>query len=247
MSKIKNYFRNLVRKTISGDSLSLLSSLSPGNIRRNSEYLEWFGAKVVGFVNEYIDKNQILDSFYLKRLNKIFKTDRFNLFIKKWLMDYFYLLFGMLNNLAEQNSQTGRTIELEDDSLNHFIVEKYLARFNAPIKICWKPKVSLVCKVLKIFKLLFSLLVVSLGTGIKFNSEVKKYKVMREAVWGLYDIGGKYYHDDFFVDGRIIKKEDLLLFTRGTPTEGGGQTKRVFRCPKINLFAFYSRHFAAGG
>jgi spore coat polysaccharide biosynthesis protein SpsF len=37
---------------------------------------------------------------------------------------------------------------------------------------------------------------------------------MREALWGLYDKGGYYFHDDFMVDGVKIKKEDLLFFSR---------------------------------
>ena len=42
---------------------------------------------------------------------------------------------------------------------------------------------------------------------------------MREALWGLNDGGGYYFHDDFIIDGNKITKGDLLLFSRGIPTE----------------------------
>ncbi|MFC1621641.1 cytidylyltransferase domain-containing protein, partial [Candidatus Omnitrophota bacterium] len=68
-----------------------------------------------------------------------------------------------------------------------------------------------------IFARIFKVFYLSLNKGLKFNMTTKRHKVMREATWGLYKMGGYYFHDDFLVDGEKIKKEDLLLFSRGVP------------------------------
>jgi len=105
--------------------------------------------------------------------------------------------------------------------LNRFGSEKYCSKFGQLGTIEWKRRQSLAAKGVGIMLTNLIVLQLSLNRGLKFLSRRDKYKVMREALWGLYDTGGEYFHDDFFVDGETIKKEDVIFYSRGLSAESG--------------------------
>lgn len=181
--------------------------------QKSSEYIEWLNSDLVNISEEFAQKNGLIGSHFIKRMNNVFKTSRFELLLKRWLVEYFVKLFNLLN-CAEK-------LILEDNPLNRFGIEKYHDRFKALPKIKLEEQTNFLQRILSILLRGCFILHISLNKGFRVLGKIKKYKVMREATWGLYDTGGYYFHDDFLVDGDKIKKEDILLFSRGVPIESG--------------------------
>ena len=180
--------------------------------QRNFKYLEWLNSDLLHTAEEFVGKNRLQESYFVIGMNNAFRTTRFELLLKRWLVEYFLKLFGRLNDLND--------LSLEDNILNRFGVEKYRSRFEKLPKIKWEKPPNFFQRLFSIALRCPIILYHSLNTGLKIYGKKKKYKIMREALWGLYDIGGHYFHDDFLVDGDKVKKEDILLFSRGIPKEG---------------------------
>src|SRR3989338_1074715 len=202
-----------MRRLLVRDLLSQLNSMAAITRQRSEEHLEWINSNLIDFVNEFIRKNKLLDSHFIKGMNIAFKTTRFETLLKKWLVEYLERLFRILD-------VSGRLV-LQDNPINRFGAEKYYARFRRLPEVKWENQPNLLQKIFSILARPLMVLYISLNRGLKFSGKRKKYKVMREAVWGLYNARGYYVHDDFLVDGDRIKKEDLLLFSRGVPVEAG--------------------------
>lgn len=197
-----------MKRLLVRDLLVQLNTVSQDKAQRSMEYLEWIGSDLVGIVEEFTKKNNLIESYFIKSMNKIFKTNRFKFLLKRWLAEYFLKLFKILDCSKE--------LILEDNSLNRFGLEKYYLRFKILPKVKWKKQANFLQKIVSIFLRGSFIIYLSLNSGLKISRKRKKYKVMREALWGLYNIGGYYFHDDFFVDGNKIKEEDILLFSRGS-------------------------------
>lgn len=180
---------------------------------KSYEYLEWISSDIVSIVNEFVQKNKLHESYFIKNMNSIFNTTRFEPLSDMWIMEYFMKLFGILQDSSE--------LSLENNSLNRFGVEKYYSRFKILPKINWKKRSGIVIRSLNIILRCYFIVFLSLNRGIRLRAKKKQYKVMREAIWGLYNTGGYYFHDDFLVDGSKIKKEGLLLYSRGIPSDYG--------------------------
>ncbi len=193
------------------DLLSELNAVSHVKAQKSPDYLEWINSDLVSISEEFAQKNRLIESYFIKSMNRIFKTNRFEFLLKRWLVEYFLKLFRALDYSKE--------LTLEDNLLNRFGVEKYRIKFKTLLKIKWKKQGSYMQMLLNIFLRGCFIVYFSLKNGLKISGRLKKYKVMREAIWGMYDTGGYYFHDDFLVDGDKIKKEDLLLFSRGFPDE----------------------------
>lgn len=193
------------------DLLSGLKSKDAVTAQRSHEHLDWINSDLVNIVNEFVEEKRLLESSFIINMNRVFRTKRFEQLLKKWIVEYFLKLFRVLDGSLE--------LTLEDNPINRFGVEKYYRRFNTVPEIKWKRRPNLLQKISSILARPLVIIFISLKNGIKFNGKRKRYKVMREALWGLYDVGGHYFHDDFMVDGEKIKKEDLLLFSRGIPAE----------------------------
>jgi len=219
IEKIEQRIGNHIRRSLLGDLLSDLNCFSSSPKQRGEDYFDWVNLNLADFVDEFVQENLLADAHFIKRLNKIFKTNRFGFFLKRWLIEYFMKLFGVFNTFTEHRFEPGRKLVLEDNPLNRFAAKKYFSKFYNIPKIKWKKQANLVQHLLGIFLFNLSVLYFSLNRGLRLSTKKKKYKVMREAMWGLYDFNGLYFHDDFLVDGDKIKTEDLLLFSRGVPTQ----------------------------
>jgi len=196
--------------------------ISAGDIKlqKGREYVEWIGSDAVSIVNEFVQKNKLLESYFIRGMNTVFKTRRFETLLKKWILEYLDRFFFILYSHAASQSQSNDTLFLDDISLNRFAAEKYLSRFGKLPRIKWNRRHGLAQKIFSVSARCPVTLFRSLDKGLKVSVRKKRYKVMREALWGLYDIGGYYFHDDFLVDGDKIKKEDILLFTRQSIERG---------------------------
>ncbi|MFH1369598.1 MAG: hypothetical protein ABII64_10800 [Elusimicrobiota bacterium] len=193
----------------------LLMNLYRQNVktfRRPHEYHKWTNMGPFELANEFYDSRRIGSERMLIELNRIFETDRFTLLAKRWTVDYFHKLFGMLfDALAGE-----QTVLLENNPLNTFAVDKFndISHKKAPVQ--WTSRRGIARKLSQIIYRASAILWFSLRGGIIFSNSLKQFTLLRESLWGLKKIG-LYFHDDFLVDGNRIKKEELLLFSRGVP------------------------------
>ena len=187
---------------------------------KSFKYLEWINSELVTMVEEFVLENKLLDSCFMKSLKNIFNTDRFELLLKRWIIEYYENLFSILDDRIFYH-KSKRTLTLEDNSLNRYGVKQYqnYSKFASDINWCKPPKI--LKRALSIIVHLTYIIYFGLKNGLKFSSKRVKYVLMREALWGLYDCNGYYFHDDFLVDEDKIKKEDLLLFSRDIQWEEG--------------------------
>ena len=187
--------------------------------QRNDEYYEWLHSDLVEIAEEFVYKNGIKNTFFIRKMNTVFGTDDFDTFFKKFITVYLSILFEKMDDFSHY--KRGQKLVLEDSPLNRFGSEKYFSKFGRLKTVDWKKSQGAVSKGVGIMLKNLIVLQISLSRGLKFSPKKKKYKVMREALWGLYDTGGEYFHDDFFVDNKTIKKEDVVFFSRGLSAESG--------------------------
>lgn len=201
-----NFFRVLL--------LNLVPSNS-SNLQKSPEYIEWRHINLVDFANEFTKKQNLANSSFIKMMNRIFRTSRFELLLKRWLVEYLYHLFGKLYENSHSNPDKRIFLSLEDNPINRFGLEAYCLKFGDVPGIHWIPQFSRQKRIISIFTLILYIVYHSINSGIRLFGRKKKFKVMREALWGLNG-GGYFFHDDFLIDGIKIKKDDLLFFSRAT-------------------------------
>ncbi len=205
-----------IRRTLTPELVASLESIEYEKKQKNYDYYEWLGNNMIGFIDEYVSNRNLLNTHFIITLNSVFRTRRFDLFLKKWLIQYLFSLFNIMDSFPE-----GKPLTLKDDPLNRFAAEKFISYFKKGLKIKWKRGAPFLSKLFLFLIFPCFVMILSLKNGVKLYGKKKKFKVMREAIWGLPDFKNHFYHDDFMVDGEIIKKEDLLLYSRGVPVEKG--------------------------
>jgi len=208
-----------VRRLLVKDLLWGLDPESCITAQGKSECLEWVNSHVAYMAEDFVREHKLTESHFIKGMNNAFRTNRFEPLLKRWTLEYLRKLFNVLNNFVV--SKSNKELYIMDTPLNRFAVEKYYSRFGILPAIKWNKESKLFWKIFSILLRCPAVLYLSLNKGVKVSAERKKYKVMREAVWGLYDVGGHYFHDDFMIDGHKLKREDLLLYSRGIPVEAG--------------------------
>ena len=179
---------------------------------KNQDHFVWIHSDLVGMADEFIDSNIFAMSSFTKIMNGAFRTDCFGLLTRKWTVEHLAKMFDIF--MACESGQETPLI-FEDNPLYRFGAEKYRRRFGRCPSIKWKKQRGPVWRVFRVFTHVLVAFAAGLSKGLKITGKRKKYKVMREALWGLYDTGGHYFHDDFMVDGKKIKKDDIVLFSRG--------------------------------
>lgn len=199
------------------DLLWELNSKHCSKVQKRPEYVDWVGFNIPGMVDEFVNENKLTDSYFIKIMNKAFRTSRFELLLKKWIVNYLWDFLSVVDDFSQLNKE----LVLEDAPVNRFGIQKYYSKFGIAPKIKWERRANLLQRVFSILAQGLKIFYLSFDKGLTISLKKKKYKVMREAVWGLYDFDGYYFHDDFLVDNDNIRKEDLLLFSRGISSEEG--------------------------
>ena len=189
-----------------------LELLAPKNIQKRPEYLCWLNDNLVSFTEEYFTENGLDNSYFLNRMGAVFNTTRFKILAKRWVVDYYYALFNIFYDYSFDGARLKLT--LEDNPLNRFAVRKYNLQFGFKVKIDWRCSAGSKKNFFSLVLLTCYIIFTSLKSGIKLFARRRNFKVMREAIWGFYDTGGYFFHDDFLVDQDKLKKEDLVLFSR---------------------------------
>jgi len=244
---IKNIVRKYIgRARLFNDLLSEIDKQSVAEVQRGSDYLEWINSNLVECVEEFTRQNDLFSSSFILKMGETYKTSKFSIFFKKWLVDYLFKLFNLLNDLSSHKVDSTKELILEDAPINRFAINKYLDKFGVCIRIKWVPPSNLFKKNSVIFFQILMVLFICLNKGIVFFKKKKRYKVMREAIWGLHDIGGYYFHDDFMVDGKKINKKDLLLFSRNSIAFEEGRSKACYQAKNSSYGHFYLPDLSIG-
>lgn len=240
-----------IKKFLYRDFLQLLvpslhnSSAKP--LDKSADYLNWFNCCLVDHANDFVNTYDLNNSFFIKQLNSSFKTTRFKLLLKQWIVDYLSMPYSALFDFYNSTSNAVDKFPLFDNSLNRFAVEKFCQKFNTDFsKIEWIPQMSLGRRFLSVFIQALRIFYFCSRSGIKILNTKKRYKVMREAIWGLYDSGGYYFHDDFLVDEVKIKKNDLLLFSRISVLWDEGRLKAYSDAKKSGYAHFFLPSLSIG-
>ncbi len=210
-SKIKTDMKNFAGRVLLGNLLFNLDA-ERGNVypQRKDEYYEWLQTDLLDIVDGFVRENDLLGTFFMKKLDASFETVYFDVFLKKFITEYAARLFDSLDDCAHFQKK----ITLEDNPLNRIGVQKYSSRFKTDLCVIWKRQQNFALRILNVLLQDLITLYLSLSGGLRLSGKRKKYKIMREALWGLKDKGGLYFHDDFFVDNKKIKNEDVVLFSK---------------------------------
>ena len=180
---------------------------------KSPEYHDWLADNMVAFTEDFVAENGLLNSQFVQKLNMLFATDRFNLLVKRWILDYLFHLLNVLDDV----SHLKKSLILEDSLLNCFAVKVYEDHYKQSLGIIWRQPPCFFRRTGFLGIYILMTFVLGILRGIYGFTQKGPYKVMREGLWGL----GRCHRDDFLVDGKTITAKDFLLFSRGIPTESG--------------------------
>ena len=221
--------KHKIKRVIFRDLYTYIMENQVGFKQIRKELNDWMLADLVDITNEFVKRQRIPDSCFIKRMNKAFDTMDFQTLLKKWVSIYYYDLLCILDNAAFSKISPRKPLVLIDMPLNRFIYGKYFRKFNISPEIKWLKQPALFSRLATVLWEISRTLYGSLSSGIRFSRRKKQYKVMRESIMGLsspsYDEarnagfywGGVYFCDDFLIDENKIKTQDVLFFTRANP------------------------------
>lgn len=236
LAKMKNY--------VAADWLRLysfgLKKVQIKNTQQTAEFRSWLDYGLVDLANEFVEENNSGVFLFMMKMNRIFQTERFDLLLKKWIVEYLSRLYNVLFDICFNTSALPETLILEDNSLHRLAVERYSSKFGIKPPIRWMPRANWLNRALAVLVQPFIVLHLSLNSGLRITGpDKKKYKVMREALWGLHGTRGYFFHDDFFVNDNQIKEDKLLLFSRETMKNEEGRRKAYEDARKSKYTHFY--------
>ncbi|MCX5696448.1 MAG: hypothetical protein NTU54_00490 [Candidatus Omnitrophica bacterium] len=183
-------------------------------INKNIDFIEWIHEDLVLAVKLFTEEQGLLKSRFVRCSNMIFRTEKFSILLQRWLVDYLGDLFNLIYDYEHSCLKGKYSLPLEDNPLNRFAIKRYESKFGVKIPVPWKPALGNIRKALSIFLQNLFIIYHSVKTGVVLFAKKETYKVMHESLWGLFSMHGYYFHDDFFVDGKVIMSDDLLLFSR---------------------------------
>ena len=154
------------------------------------------------FYEQEIAKN----AWFIKYHNKVFKTGKFETYIKKKLSLEIYLLLKQLHTVQLFGLDKEKDILIIDNPLNKFVVDYMGDRYDRG-KIKWikihasYALINLFCYYMWLFKEFIT-------RGIVFNKKRKHYKLSKEAIWGFSQDTKS---DDLIIDNDKSKIKDILM------------------------------------
>lgn len=214
---------HLLRKLLNVDILAYPDIDSISLIQKRRGYSDWIMADLIASVEDFFSLRPGTREF-CGSLNRIFNTDKFNNLARKYVTGYLYRLYLWLDYCAfEQGKIT--SLKLGDIPLNRFAVNRHKDKFGVSVKIEWVKQPFFLLNALTIFIHASKIVFQGASTGFIFTKRKKRYKVLREMKWGFKGVNGRYFHDDFMVDGENIRRPDLLIFIRQEINDDEGWVK----------------------
>ncbi|MFA5097242.1 MAG: hypothetical protein WC490_01280 [Candidatus Margulisiibacteriota bacterium] len=204
-----------VKQLIFKDPFSSADWQSCSITQKSKEYMEWINSDLLRISKEYIEKNSLKKTGFAGKMNTLFHTDGFEQLVGRRATEYFLEMFRMFDQKCSSETAPIKEITLEDSPINRTAFGEYTSRFGRCPNIRWVRKSNLFIRLLGVLICFMSIVKNSVKPGIALYQKKRKFKVLRESLWGLKTSGGKYFHDDFLVDGNMIKRDDMLFFSRG--------------------------------
>ncbi|MEA3493465.1 MAG: hypothetical protein U9R38_03645 [Candidatus Margulisiibacteriota bacterium] len=219
--KIKTDLMQYLNKYLVGEMRVQVGLFSICGIQQSPQFIQWLDMGLIEFAKEFVEMNNLDNSKYILGMNNIFKTSRFNLLLRKMLIEYFQKILTYFYEVVNGDSLQPQSVYLVDNIINRYAVDKFKQyEKTRMLKVIWLKSQNIVERFLNVFIKGVYVLLISMISGLKLSRRKENYKVMREAIWGI-NSRGRYFCDDFIVDGKLIKKDELLLYSRGLPTEEG--------------------------
>ncbi|MBA7698336.1 hypothetical protein ES703_107013 [subsurface metagenome] len=161
------------------------------------------------------NKLKLEDCQFIKVYNEKFKTDKFKPFVLKWVSLY---VFGLLNCLYRVHLDTPpkKILYLRNNLLNRHIYQWWCQKTGNEIPVKWLGGSEVKAGLEAIASIVALFISQLLSRGLCLPVRPKKFKIMKEATWGLRN---PVLRDDFFVDDEKLLKKDLLFYTRGSSHE----------------------------
>ncbi len=238
-TSIKKLIKNYISQALLGDRTFHCEKDIDIPLQNGREHFDWIRSDIVGLVEAFVQENRLCDSAFIKGMNSVFKTKRFDSLLKKWICEYMIDLLNAMDSFSRDDLIKSGRLVLDDNPINRYAFEKFSSRFKIIPKIKWVRRRNTISCIFVIFFQALFVLYFSLNSGIAIFRAKKKYKVMRELVWGFYPTGGYYFHDDFLVDEKSIKKDDLLLFSRKDIKQCEQRNKAYQQAKMLRFNTFY--------
>lgn len=202
----------------------LAAQLGPAGQRR-PEFLEWLSSDLLRLSSAFIAEHRLLESPFVRGMNSIFDTSRFDLLLNKWVTDYLFQLFGAFERDVP--------LTLEDNPLHRASAASFERRFSRTLTIHWEPAPGMAARLFSAVAQTASIAWFALNAGLRLQSSRERHVVLREAIWGFER--GRYFHDDFIVGGSIAP-EGLLLYSRANPQDERAAAREAARASRYAHF-----------
>jgi len=152
---------------------------------------------------------------FTKVYNKKFKTDKFEPFVLKWVSAYVHELLNCLYRV-HLDVPSEKVIYLNKTLLNQYIYEWWCQQTENQLQARWLKESEVKAGLESLITIVALCISKLLARGLCLPVKPKKFKIMKEATWGLKN---PVFRDDFFVDDERLLKKDLLLYTSGSGHE----------------------------
>lgn len=136
-------------------------------------------------------------------LNNVFLTNKFAVFIKKGISGQVFELLKVLHLM--RMSKEENSLVVSRNLLNEYVVEKFNGRYGQCVKVRF---INSFASPLILLRYVFRCIKELMKRGISWRKERPYFKIFKEAIWGFNE---KTCRDDMLIDGKIFKKEDILL------------------------------------
>jgi polysaccharide biosynthesis PFTS motif protein len=166
---------------------------------------------------DFVYKKLKLEDYpFTKVYNKKFQTKKIEPFVLKWVSLYILELLNFLYKV-HLDKPSEKVLYLGNTPLNRYIYEWWHQTKGNQMQARWLKKSELMAGLATITSMGVLHISKFLNHGFCLPVRPKKFKIMKEAVWGLRN---PVFRDDFLIDNQRLLKKDLLLYTSGASDEG---------------------------
>jgi len=152
------------------------------------------------FYNHSIANKNIIVSYY----NRMFKTEKFEAYIKKAISARIYALLDELYSVKFLAPET-RSILITKNPINRFIVEYLEEKYKISFQAEWFTPLWESSFLFIYYGWLFAEF---FSRGVVLNKKKKHYKLSKEVAWEFYR---PTLRDDLLIDNERFKTKDMLL------------------------------------
>ncbi|NCU32979.1 MAG: hypothetical protein EOM23_08635, partial [Candidatus Moranbacteria bacterium] len=184
-------------------------------LQKSPEFLEWIQESYVDDIEMFIKENGLDEDFFLNKLNSVFETRKFSLYIRRWMVDYGLQILELMDDCSKKRVP----VRLDTDPFHKFLFQKFCKKFKFDSSVIWIQKPFWAKRAFIIVCDFFLMLFLAFKNGLSIQKKRPYYKVLKEAVFGLR--AGSLFRDDYFADQNDLKSEEILFVTRSDNKDSG--------------------------